>query len=325
MTTAYGADARPLEAPSGARRRRLTTCARSSRRLGDAKVVYLVALRDVDRRRLRHRGARRGREGGRRARRRRRRLEPRRRADRDRRLGGRRGRLRLAEGADDAAGPRDGVRLGRGARSRGRVDVAALLLRLGARRGPPSTSSTRRSRPSVSLVAGLDVALGLMLEEGLEACFDRHVRLGRACRDGAKAMGLELFSPDEDRSAVVTAIRSPEGIDGKDVVRVASRPLRDHDRERPGPADGQDLSARPHRLVRRVRHRHRSSGPSSSRWSSSGPRSSAASGSPARSRRTPTAPACEGPRPGDDRRRGRRAAAREVRRRRHDATATWRS
>ena len=74
--------------------------------------------------------------------------------------------------------------------------------------------------PSVPLVAGLNVALGLLLEEGLEACFDRHVRLGRACREGAKAMGLELFSPDEDRSAVVTAIRSPEGIDGKDVVRL---------------------------------------------------------------------------------------------------------
>jgi aspartate aminotransferase-like enzyme len=62
--------------------------------------------------------------------------------------------------------------------------------------------------PPVSLVAALDVALGLLLEEGLEAAFDRHIRLGRACRAGAKAMGLELFSPDEDRSAVVTAIRS---------------------------------------------------------------------------------------------------------------------
>jgi len=28
-----------------------------------------------------------------------------------------------------------------------------------------------------------------------------------------KAMGLELFSPDEDRSAVVTAIRAPGGLD----------------------------------------------------------------------------------------------------------------
>ena len=31
-------------------------------------------------------------------------------------------------------------------------------------------------------------------------------------------MGLELFSPDEERSAVVTAIRAPDGIDGTHVV-----------------------------------------------------------------------------------------------------------
>lgn len=73
--------------------------------------------------------------------------------------------------------------------------------------------------PSVSLVAALDVALGLLLEEGLDAAFERHIRLGRAARAGAKAMGLELFSPDEDRSAVVTAVRSPEGIDAGDIVK----------------------------------------------------------------------------------------------------------
>jgi aspartate aminotransferase-like enzyme len=72
--------------------------------------------------------------------------------------------------------------------------------------------------PATSLVAGLDVALGLLLDAGLEATFDRHVRLGRACREGAKAMGLELFSPDEDRSAVVTAIRTPDGVDADDLV-----------------------------------------------------------------------------------------------------------
>ncbi len=72
--------------------------------------------------------------------------------------------------------------------------------------------------PAVSLVGALNVALGLLLEEGLEAVFERHVRLGRACREGAKAMGLELFSPDEDRSAVVTAIRTPPGIDSGELV-----------------------------------------------------------------------------------------------------------
>jgi aspartate aminotransferase-like enzyme len=73
--------------------------------------------------------------------------------------------------------------------------------------------------PAVSLVAALDKALELLLEEGLEAAFARHAALGRACREGAKAMGLELFSPDEDRSAVVTAVRAPDGVDANDVVK----------------------------------------------------------------------------------------------------------
>jgi aspartate aminotransferase-like enzyme len=72
--------------------------------------------------------------------------------------------------------------------------------------------------PAVSLVVALDVALGLLLEDGLEAAFDRHVRLGRACREGAKAMGLELFSPDDDSSAVVTAVKMPDGVEAGEVV-----------------------------------------------------------------------------------------------------------
>ena len=31
-------------------------------------------------------------------------------------------------------------------------------------------------------------------------------------------MGLELFSPDEERSAVVTAMRAPEGVDATEIV-----------------------------------------------------------------------------------------------------------
>jgi len=73
--------------------------------------------------------------------------------------------------------------------------------------------------PAVSLVVALDVALGLLLEDGLETAFQRHVRLGRACRAGVSAMGLELFSPDEDRSAVVTAARMPEGFDSSALTR----------------------------------------------------------------------------------------------------------
>ena len=72
--------------------------------------------------------------------------------------------------------------------------------------------------PAVSVVVALDTALGLLLEEGLEAAFARHAALGRACREGAKAMGLELFSPDEERSAIVTAILTPNGVDARELV-----------------------------------------------------------------------------------------------------------
>src|SRR5262245_21490716 len=72
--------------------------------------------------------------------------------------------------------------------------------------------------PAVSIVVSLDAALGLLLEEGLETAFARHAALGRACREGAKAMGLELFSPDEERSAIVTAILTPEGVNAKELV-----------------------------------------------------------------------------------------------------------
>ena len=72
--------------------------------------------------------------------------------------------------------------------------------------------------PAVSLVVALNVALGLLLEEGLEAAFARHAALGRACREGVKAMGLELFSPEDDGSAVVTAFRAPDGVDSDEIV-----------------------------------------------------------------------------------------------------------
>ncbi len=98
---------------------------------------------------------------------------------------------------------------------------------------PPSRSfyfdwrATRRAQevfdaaftPAVSLIRGLDVALGMLQDEGLEAAWERHMRLGRAARAGVKAMGLELFSPDDDSSAVVTAIRAPEGIDAPELLR----------------------------------------------------------------------------------------------------------
>jgi serine---pyruvate transaminase len=72
--------------------------------------------------------------------------------------------------------------------------------------------------PAVSVIRSLDVALGLILEAGLDAAFEQHVRLGRAARAGIKSMGLELFSPDNDSAAVVTAVRAPEGVEAGELL-----------------------------------------------------------------------------------------------------------
>ena len=76
--------------------------------------------------------------------------------------------------------------------------------------------------PATSIVVALNAALELILAEGLEHVFARHVALGRACRAGAKAMGLELYSPDDDSAAVLTGILTPAGIDAV-ALRLALR------------------------------------------------------------------------------------------------------
>ena len=84
---------------------------------------------------------------------------------------------------------------------------------------PPQTAWT----PAVSLVIQLDLALRQILDEGIDNVFERHVLLGRAAREGIKGMGLQLFGPDEDLNSAVTASWVPEGVDGKQLVKMLFR------------------------------------------------------------------------------------------------------
>ncbi len=76
--------------------------------------------------------------------------------------------------------------------------------------------------PPTSTIVALNAALRRILAEGLDHVFARHVALGRACRAGAKAMGLELYSPDDDSAAVLTALLTPGEIDAV-ALRLALR------------------------------------------------------------------------------------------------------
>jgi serine---pyruvate transaminase len=90
----------------------------------------------------------------------------------------------------------------------------------GQRKDPPDSPFT----PAVGLVAALDVALGLIEQEGLEHVLERHRVLGRATREAARALELDLFGPEDENANVVTAIRLPETIDGAQVPKL----MRDH-------------------------------------------------------------------------------------------------
>jgi aspartate aminotransferase-like enzyme len=80
--------------------------------------------------------------------------------------------------------------------------------------------------PPVSLFYALDLALEKMLEEGREAIFERHQRIGDYVRWRAKEMGLELLADHKNASNTITAVLTPEVIDAKALLKV----LREEDR-----------------------------------------------------------------------------------------------
>lgn len=71
--------------------------------------------------------------------------------------------------------------------------------------------------PAISLIIGLRESLKIIREEGLENVFKRIDLLARATREGAMALGLEIFA--KTPSPAVTAIVAPEGIDGQAIYK----------------------------------------------------------------------------------------------------------
>src|ERR687896_1667975 len=78
--------------------------------------------------------------------------------------------------------------------------------------------------PILSIYA-LHEALRGVLGEGLEARWDRHVEAARHLQAALEMRGLELLAGPEHRLAPLTAVRVPDGVDGK---AVQGRMLREH-------------------------------------------------------------------------------------------------
>ena len=94
-----------------------------------------------------------------------------------------------------------------------RSDLPKFYLDLGPYRKTAAKDSNPFT-PAVNLYFGLEAALEMMQNEGLEAIFARHARHRAAAQAGMKAIGLPLFAAEGYCSPAITAV-APEGIDAE--------------------------------------------------------------------------------------------------------------
>lgn len=79
--------------------------------------------------------------------------------------------------------------------------------------------------PCESVMFALELGLQSMVDEGVENVFDRHHSVAEHTRNGAEKLGLQVLPERSIASDTVTAIRLPEGLDGKLFV---SKVMADH-------------------------------------------------------------------------------------------------
>ena len=81
--------------------------------------------------------------------------------------------------------------------------------------GDYTSGATRKYHHTapISMIFSLHAALGALLEEGLEAAWERHASCGAALQDGLQELGLELWAQEGHRLPELTTVVVPEGVD----------------------------------------------------------------------------------------------------------------
>ena len=74
--------------------------------------------------------------------------------------------------------------------------------------------------PGLSILFALDTSLAIMEREGLANIIERHAAVARRTREGVIALRLSLLAREEWVSNTVTAVKAPEGLDVKEMLRV---------------------------------------------------------------------------------------------------------
>ncbi len=71
--------------------------------------------------------------------------------------------------------------------------------------------------PNINLIIALETAMNMMVEEGLENIWARHLRLRDALRAAARGLDLKLLADDANASCAITSVFPPEGISVPDI------------------------------------------------------------------------------------------------------------
>ncbi|WP_340029224.1 alanine--glyoxylate aminotransferase family protein [Paenibacillus sp. FSL H7-0940] len=109
-----------------------------------------------------------------------------------------------------------GLRDATSARAEGRT-IASNYFDLSQLQDYWSSERLNHHTEATSMLYGLHEGLRILLQEGLEARFQRHLMNERALVAGIQGMGLQLYGDMSSKLPVVTCITIPEGIDGESV------------------------------------------------------------------------------------------------------------
>lgn len=67
--------------------------------------------------------------------------------------------------------------------------------------------------PAVNLIWALKESVRLIKEEGIEARYDRHIKVGRAMQSALESMGFGILADKDHRAVTLSNVLYPEGID----------------------------------------------------------------------------------------------------------------
>jgi alanine-glyoxylate transaminase/serine-glyoxylate transaminase/serine-pyruvate transaminase len=83
--------------------------------------------------------------------------------------------------------------------------------------GTATGGRTYHHTAPVAMIASLHAALGRVLDEGLDAVFERHRAAGERLQSGLQDLGLELFAAEGHRLPELTTVKVPDGVDSAKV------------------------------------------------------------------------------------------------------------